>query len=141
MVFSFLNCTPFIHIIMIIIMKVNSHFHQFHLLASYLLPPIIYFCPAITFGHCKACIHVLRLGRFLQAVVEERPTEDGVACGSGFGMWGGEKGLVTPVEINWEEQIFNKESVQVFENSGAKPTPRSTYRLRYAVIACACDVY
>lgn len=74
-----------------------------------------------------------RLGRFLQAVVEERPTEDGAVCGSGFGMWSGEKGLVTPVEITWEEQIFSKESIRVFENSGAKPTPHSTYRLRCAV--------
>ncbi|XP_062841389.1 testis-expressed protein 10 homolog isoform X2 [Trichomycterus rosablanca] len=73
---------------------------------------------------------LLRLGRFLQAVVEERPTEDGGACGSGFGMWTGEKGLVTPVEISWEEQIFSKERIQVFENSGAKPTPHSTFRLR-----------
>lgn len=76
---------------------------------------------------------VFRLGRFLQAVVEERPTEEDVVCGSGFGMWSGEKGTVTPVEIKWEEQIFSKESIQVFENSGAKPTPHSTYRLRYAV--------
>lgn len=73
---------------------------------------------------------LLRLGRFLQAVVEERTTEDDAACGSGFGTWSGEKGMVTPVEIRWEEQIFSKETIQVFENSGAKPTPRSTYRLR-----------
>ncbi|KAK2815119.1 hypothetical protein Q7C36_023385 [Tachysurus vachellii] len=73
---------------------------------------------------------LLRLGRFLQAVVEERPTEDGVVCGRGLRMWSGEKGVVTPVEISWEEMIFSKESFQVFENSGAKPTPRSTYRLR-----------
>lgn len=77
---------------------------------------------------------MFRLGRFLQAVVEERPTEDGVVVyGSGFGMWSGEKGTVTPVETSWEEQLINKESIQVFENSGAKPTPHSTYRLRYAV--------
>lgn len=76
---------------------------------------------------------MFRLGRFLQAVVEERPTEDGVVYGSGFGMWSGEKGMVTPVETSWEEQLINKESIQVFENSGAKPTPHSTYRLRYAV--------
>lgn len=73
------------------------------------------------------------MSRFLQAVVEERPAEDGVVCGSGFGMWSGEKGTVTPIEINWEEQNFSKESIQVFENSGAKPTPHSTYRLRYDV--------
>lgn len=65
--------------------------------------------------------------------MEERTTEDDAACGSGFGTWSGEKGMVTPVEIRWEEQIFSKETIQVFENSGAKPTPRSTYRLRYAV--------
>ncbi|XP_072548337.1 testis-expressed protein 10 homolog [Salminus brasiliensis] len=73
---------------------------------------------------------LLRLGRFLQAVVEERPTEDGVACGGGVGMWSGEKGVVTPLEISWEEQIFSKGGISVFENSGVKPTPHSTYRLR-----------
>uniref|UniRef100_A0A8B9K4Z4 Testis expressed 10 n=1 Tax=Astyanax mexicanus TaxID=7994 RepID=A0A8B9K4Z4_ASTMX len=73
---------------------------------------------------------LLRLGRFLQAVVEERPTEDGVACGGGVGMWSEEKGVVTPVEVSWEEQIFSKGGIRVFENSGVNPTPHSTYRLR-----------
>ncbi|KAI4881546.1 hypothetical protein NFI96_014884 [Prochilodus magdalenae] len=73
---------------------------------------------------------LLRLGRFLQAVVEERPTDDGVACGGGIGLWSGEKGVVTPLEVSWEEQIFSKGGIRVFENSGAKPTPHSTYRLR-----------
>ncbi|KAL7840506.1 hypothetical protein AOLI_G00258290 [Acnodon oligacanthus] len=73
---------------------------------------------------------LLRLGHFLQAVVEERPTEDGMSCGGGLGIWSGERGVVTPVEVSWDEQIFSKGGIRVFENSGAKPTPHSTYRLR-----------
>ncbi|XP_017559512.1 testis-expressed protein 10 homolog [Pygocentrus nattereri] len=73
---------------------------------------------------------LLRLGHFLQAVVEERPMEDGVSCAGGIGIWSGEKGVVTPVEVSWEEQVFSKGGIRVFENSGAKPTLHSTYRLR-----------
>ncbi|XP_026851901.2 testis-expressed protein 10 homolog [Electrophorus electricus] len=73
---------------------------------------------------------LLRLSRFLQAVVEERPTEDR-AEGAGFlSVWGGEKAVVTPLEVTWEEQACRTGAVRVFENSGAKPTPHSTYRLR-----------
>uniref|UniRef100_A0A671UG91 Testis expressed 10 n=1 Tax=Sparus aurata TaxID=8175 RepID=A0A671UG91_SPAAU len=60
---------------------------------------------------------LLRLGRFLQAVVEERPVE--------------EEGKITPLHLIWEELVYSKVGVKVYEHSGAKPTPRSTYRLRY----------
>ncbi|XP_043116360.1 testis-expressed protein 10 homolog [Puntigrus tetrazona] len=73
---------------------------------------------------------LLRLGSFLQAVVEERPLEEGVTSMIGLGMWAGEKGSVTPVDVSWEEHVFGKGRIQMFENSGAVPTPHSTYRLR-----------
>uniref|UniRef100_A0A673LMM3 Testis-expressed sequence 10 protein homolog n=1 Tax=Sinocyclocheilus rhinocerous TaxID=307959 RepID=A0A673LMM3_9TELE len=73
---------------------------------------------------------LLRLGSFLQAVVEERPLEEGVTSMIGLGMWAGEKGSVTSVDVSWEEHVFGKGRIQVFENSGAVPTPHSTYRLR-----------
>lgn len=73
---------------------------------------------------------LLRLGSFLQAVVEERPLEEGVTSMIGLGMWAGEKGSVRPVEVNWEEHVFGKGRIQMFENSGAVPTPHSAYRLR-----------
>ncbi|XP_051722105.1 testis-expressed protein 10 homolog [Ctenopharyngodon idella] len=73
---------------------------------------------------------LVRLGNFLQAVVEERPLEEGVTSRIGLGMWAGEKGSVTPVDVSWEDHVFGKGKIQVFENSGAIPTPRSTYRLR-----------
>lgn len=74
--------------------------------------------------------HIFRLGNFLQAVVEERPLEEDVISRIGLGMWAGEKGSVTPVDVSWEEHVFGKGRIQVFENSGAVPTPHSTYRLR-----------
>uniref|UniRef100_A0AAY4DRT0 Pre-rRNA-processing protein Ipi1 N-terminal domain-containing protein n=1 Tax=Denticeps clupeoides TaxID=299321 RepID=A0AAY4DRT0_9TELE len=70
---------------------------------------------------------LLRLSRFLEAVVEERAGEGGVVSADKVTA---DKCLVTPLELNWEEQPFGKGGVQVFENSGAKPTPHSTYRLR-----------
>ncbi|XP_059423916.1 testis-expressed protein 10 homolog [Carassius carassius] len=73
---------------------------------------------------------LLRLGSFLQAVVEERPLEEGVTSLIGLGMWAGEKSSVTSVDVSWEEHVFGKGRIQVFENSGAVPTPHSTYRLR-----------
>ncbi|KAL1259559.1 hypothetical protein QQF64_010136 [Cirrhinus molitorella] len=73
---------------------------------------------------------LLRLGSFLQAVVEERPLEEGVISRIGLGMWAGEKGSVTPVDVSWEEHAFGKGKIQVFENSGAVPSPHSAYRLR-----------
>uniref|UniRef100_A0A671MCD1 Testis-expressed sequence 10 protein homolog n=1 Tax=Sinocyclocheilus anshuiensis TaxID=1608454 RepID=A0A671MCD1_9TELE len=75
---------------------------------------------------------LLRLGSFLQAVVEERPLDEGVTSSIGLGMWAGEKGSVTSVDVSWEEHVFGKGRIQVFENSGAVPTPHSAYRLRYA---------
>uniref|UniRef100_A0A3B3XXB8 Uncharacterized protein n=1 Tax=Poecilia mexicana TaxID=48701 RepID=A0A3B3XXB8_9TELE len=74
---------------------------------------------------------LLRLGNFLQAVVEERPTEegdlsvrtDGVFSSSGMGR-------VTPLNLNFEELTYKKIDVKVYENSGATPTPHSTFKLR-----------
>lgn len=76
-------------------------------------------------------MYSFRLGSFLQAVVEERPLEEGVTSMIGLGMWAGEKGSVRPVDVNWEEHVFGKGRIQMFENSGVVPTPHSTYRLRY----------
>ncbi|XP_016139037.1 testis-expressed sequence 10 protein homolog [Sinocyclocheilus grahami] len=73
---------------------------------------------------------LLRLGSFLQAVVEERPLDEGVTSSIGLGMWAGEKGSVTSLDVSWEEHVFGKGRIQVFENSGAVPTPHSAYRLR-----------
>ncbi|XP_028971501.1 testis-expressed protein 10 homolog isoform X2 [Esox lucius] len=75
---------------------------------------------------------LLRLGRFLQAVVEERRAEEGDVCVSGdlFGGLNGEEGANTPLELNWEELTYGKGSFQVFEHSGANPTPHSTFKLR-----------
>ncbi|XP_076869271.1 testis-expressed protein 10 homolog [Brachyhypopomus gauderio] len=72
---------------------------------------------------------LLRLSRFLQAVVEERPADEAAAA-DGLSVWAGEKGVVTPVEVSWEDHAFRHGAVRVFENSGAKPTPHSTFRLR-----------
>ncbi|XP_029360486.1 testis-expressed protein 10 homolog [Echeneis naucrates] len=74
---------------------------------------------------------LLRLGRFLQAVVEERPVEEGdmsVATEGVFGSTG--EGRLKPLFLNWEELTYSKAGVKVYEHSGAKPTPRSSYRLR-----------
>lgn len=72
-----------------------------------------------------------RLGLFLQAVVEERPVpEDDIfdtaegACDSSA------EGRLTPLYLNWEELTYSKTRVTLYEHSGAKPTPRSTFRLR-----------
>ncbi|KAJ8004944.1 hypothetical protein DPEC_G00141540 [Dallia pectoralis] len=75
---------------------------------------------------------LLRLGRFLQAVVEERRAEEGDVTVSGdlFGGLNGEGGANTPLELNWEELTYGMGSFQVFEHSGANPTPHSTFKLR-----------
>ncbi|KAL0985351.1 hypothetical protein UPYG_G00155820 [Umbra pygmaea] len=75
---------------------------------------------------------LLRLGRFLQAVVEERRTEDGAAGVSGdmFGLLNGDGGANAHLELNWEDLSYGKGSFQVFEHSGATPTPHSTFKLR-----------
>ncbi|XP_068616452.1 testis-expressed protein 10 homolog [Brachionichthys hirsutus] len=67
---------------------------------------------------------LLRLGRFLQAVVEERPVEESDIFGSS------EEGKLNPLYLNWEELTYSKVGVKVYEHSGAKPTPSSTFRLR-----------
>lgn len=74
---------------------------------------------------------LLRLGRFLQAVVEERPTEESdmsVPTERVFGSSG--EGRFTPLHLNWEELTYSKVGVKIYEHSGAKPTPHSTFKLR-----------
>ena len=56
--------------------------------------------------------------------MEERPEEEGVVSADR------EKGIITPLELNWDDHPFGKRGIQLFENSGATPTPHSTYRLR-----------
>lgn len=76
---------------------------------------------------------LLRLGRFLQAVVEERPVEEGDIFVPAEGVFGSSgEGRHTPLYLSWEELTYSKIRVKVYEHSGAKPTPRSTFRLRYA---------
>lgn len=53
------------------------------------------------------------------------PTE-GVLGSSG-------EGRITPLYLNWEELTYSKVGVKVYEHSGAKPTARSTFRLRYDI--------
>ena len=73
-----------------------------------------------------------RLGRFLQAVVEERPMEEGDISVRTEGVFGSSaEGRLTPLYLTWEELVSNKVRVKVFEHSGAKPSPHSTFRLRY----------
>lgn len=75
---------------------------------------------------------VLRLGRFLQAVVEERPIEESDIFVPAEGIFGSRgEGKLTPLYLTWEELACRKIGVRVYEHSGAKPTPRSTFRLRY----------
>nr|XP_015806104.2 testis-expressed protein 10 homolog [Nothobranchius furzeri] len=74
---------------------------------------------------------LLRLGHFLQAVVEERPMEEGDVSVRTEGVFGSSgKGCVTPLHLTWEDLVYRKGEVKVYENSGAKPTPHSTFRLR-----------
>uniref|UniRef100_A0AAQ4P693 Testis expressed 10 n=1 Tax=Gasterosteus aculeatus aculeatus TaxID=481459 RepID=A0AAQ4P693_GASAC len=77
---------------------------------------------------------LLRLGRFLQAVVEERPGEESdifIPTEGAFSFSG--EGRLTPLYLNWEELTYSKVGVKVYEHSGAKPTPQSTFRLRVEV--------
>lgn len=46
-----------------------------------------------------------------------------------FGSSG--EGRLTPLHLIWEELTYSKVGVKVYEHSGAKPTPHSTFRLRY----------
>ncbi|KAM7383521.1 hypothetical protein PAMP_003167 [Pampus punctatissimus] len=74
---------------------------------------------------------LLRLGRFLQAVVEERPVEEGDLSVPAEGVFGSSgDGRLTPLHLIWEELAYSKVGVKVYEHSGAKPTPHSTFRLR-----------
>ncbi|KAI1894150.1 hypothetical protein AGOR_G00112850 [Albula goreensis] len=71
-----------------------------------------------------------RLGCFLQAVVEERPTEERGALGDFLDREEKGHGTVTPVDLTWEEHTFRKDGLQVYENSGAQPAAPSSFRLR-----------
>ncbi|KAM6910385.1 testis-expressed protein 10 homolog isoform 1-T2 [Xenentodon cancila] len=74
---------------------------------------------------------LLRLGRFLQAVVEERPVEEGDVSVRTEGVFGSSgEGRFTPLHVSWEELVSNKVRVKVFEHSGTKPPPNSTFRVR-----------
>lgn len=46
-----------------------------------------------------------------------------------FGSSG--EGQLTPLHLIWEELTYSKVGVKVYEHAGAKPTPHSTFRLRY----------
>lgn len=51
----------------------------------------------------------------------------------------GESNL-TPLYLNWEELAYSKVGVKVYEHSGSKPTPQSTFRLRYQGIGNRQDL-
>lgn len=72
---------------------------------------------------------LLRLGQFLQAVVDERPVEKNMSE-SEMGLDCSQDGHITPLNFMWEELIYSKICVTLFEHSGAKPTPFSTFKLR-----------
>lgn len=96
----------------------SSNFQDF-IEISYILVANLLFC-------------VSRLGRFLQAVVEERPVEESDIFGPAEGVLGSsEEGRLTPLHLTWEDLTYSKIRVKVYEHSGSKPTPRSTFRLRY----------
>lgn len=74
---------------------------------------------------------LLRLGRFLQAVVEERPVGEGDMSAPSERLFGSSgEGRIATLHLNWEELIYSKVGVRVYEHSGAKPTPHSTFKLR-----------
>ncbi|XP_068425459.1 testis-expressed protein 10 homolog [Clinocottus analis] len=77
---------------------------------------------------------LVRLGRFLQAVVDERPVEECDVFSSNEGAFGSSReGSATPLYLTWEDLTYTKVGVKVYEHSGAKPTPQSTFRLRAEV--------
>lgn len=79
----------------------------------------------------NATLWLVRLGLFLQAVVEERPALDDDIFDTSEGAFDSSAdGRLTPLYLNWEELTYSKIRVKVYEHSGAKPTPRSTFRLR-----------
>lgn len=69
----------------------------------------------------------LRLSRFLQAVVEETPVEQKVHALDGEGK---EQGVVTSLELSWEEHVLGRSGLQLFENSGGRPPAPSSFQLR-----------
>lgn len=73
---------------------------------------------------------LLRLGQFLQAVVDERPVEKKNMPDSEIGLECSKDGHITPLNVTWEELIYSKVAVNLYEHSGAKPTPLSTFKLR-----------
>lgn len=87
----------------------------------------------INYNHIVFLLYLCsRLGRFLQAVVEERPSEAGDISIPTEGVFDSRgEGRVTPLYLNWEEITYSKVGISVYEHSGAKPTPHSTFRLRY----------
>ncbi|XP_048880364.1 testis-expressed protein 10 homolog isoform X1 [Brienomyrus brachyistius] len=70
---------------------------------------------------------LVRLSRFLQAVVDERPVEQEVHA---LDAEGKEHGVVTSLELTWEEHVFGKSGLRVFENSGVRPPAPSSFQLR-----------
>lgn len=73
---------------------------------------------------------LLRLGQFLQAIVDERPVEKNGVSESEMGLDSSHDGHITSLSLSWEELIYNRVAVTLFEHSGAKPTPFSTFKLR-----------
>ncbi|KAK7881072.1 hypothetical protein WMY93_032322 [Mugilogobius chulae] len=71
---------------------------------------------------------LLRLGQFLQAVVDERPVEKTDMSHSEGSL--DKEGHITSLNLTWEELVYNKAAVNLFEHSGAKPTQFSTFKLR-----------
>nr|XP_057940448.1 testis-expressed protein 10 homolog [Doryrhamphus excisus]XP_057940449.1 testis-expressed protein 10 homolog [Doryrhamphus excisus] len=87
-------------------------------------------CRTVTSQQWRLSV-LLRLGRFLQAVVEERPVEDcdtSVPAEGLFGVSG--ESRITPLNLIWGELGNSKIEVKVYEHSGSKPTPHSTFKLR-----------
>ncbi|CAL1611185.1 unnamed protein product [Knipowitschia caucasica] len=72
---------------------------------------------------------LLRLGQFLQAIVDERPVEK-MDMSHGDGALNSKEGQVTALTLTWEELVYSKVSVNLFEHSGAKPTQYSAFKLR-----------
>jgi len=53
-------------------------------------------------------------------------------CVPSEGVFGSnDEGGLTPLDLTWEELTYSRTEVKVYEHSGAKPSPRSTFRLRY----------
>ncbi|XP_077577443.1 testis-expressed protein 10 homolog [Stigmatopora nigra] len=74
---------------------------------------------------------LLRLGRFLQAVVEERPVEEGDVSVTANGVFGSSGRIrITPLNVIWNELINSKTGVKVYEHSGSKPSPHSAFKFR-----------